>query len=90
MMKDSFSGQLIPPGTGHIFVRKDGTILYFANRKTLANYLHLRRNPVKVPWTEIYHKAKATRMHAEKAKTEPNKPEKTGGAKTAKKKVKKK
>jgi len=34
MVKDSFSGKEIPRGTGLMYVKKDGTISFFASKKT--------------------------------------------------------
>lgn len=57
MPKCSFSGQAIPPGTGTMYVMKDGKILYFKNSKAIKNYLKLKRNPRNVRWTEIHRAA---------------------------------
>ena len=51
MIKCSFSGKDIPPGTGTIYVKKDGKILYFANSKCMKNFLKLKRKPRNVKWT---------------------------------------
>lgn len=88
-MKDSFSGKNIPPGTGLIYVKKDGTIHYFAGTKTKRNFLKLKRNPNETRWTEGYRKIKATRMQskstkAEKAPVEPVAPLKAAKAKKGK------
>ena len=61
-MKDSFSGENIRPGTGLIFVKKDGTIHYFADQKTKRNMLKLGRNPNMVRWTQAYQKTKHTHL----------------------------
>lgn len=55
-MKCAFSGKEIEPGTGLMFVKNDGTVLHFANRKSMMNFLKLRRNPRKVKWTEKFEK----------------------------------
>ncbi|MFT4250681.1 MAG: 50S ribosomal protein L24e [Candidatus Woesearchaeota archaeon] len=86
MRKSSFSGKDIPPGKGITYVKKDGKILYFLNRKEEKNMIKLGRKPRKVTWTEEYRKEKtqreAARKHAEEAKKEQKKP-------AAKKKTKK-
>jgi large subunit ribosomal protein L24e len=46
----TFCGKNIPPGTGLMFVRNDGTILYFCSGKCKKNMLKLRRNPAKLKW----------------------------------------
>ena len=47
-----FSGRTIEPGTGIKYVKKDGTVLDFANSKCLKNYVKLGRKPRKIKWTE--------------------------------------
>ena len=49
-----FSGEEIEPGTGTMFVRRDGTVLWFKNSKARRNMLKLKRNPSKVKWTRHY------------------------------------
>jgi large subunit ribosomal protein L24e len=46
----SFCGEEIEPGTGIMFVKKDGSILYFCSSKCEKNMLKLRRVPRKVGW----------------------------------------
>ncbi len=91
MVKSSFSGKEIPPGTGVMYVKKDGKVLYFLNRKEEKNMLKLGRKPRTTAWTEEYRKEKGQRIaiaqhQAEQAHEEaaPKKP-----AKKAKKAVKK-
>lgn len=50
MPKSSFSGKEIKPGTGIMYVKKDGTVLWFANRKEEKNMLHLGRVARKTKW----------------------------------------
>ena len=57
-MKCSFCGTDIPPGTGLMYVQKDGKILYFCSRKCEKNMLKLGRKPRKVKWTNEFHKLK--------------------------------
>lgn len=59
MVKCAFSGKEIPKGTGKMFVRKNGQILWFLNSKCQKNYLHLHRNPVDYKWTTHYIKGEA-------------------------------
>ncbi|OYT62936.1 MAG: 50S ribosomal protein L24 [Thermofilum sp. ex4484_15] len=54
LLKCSFCGKTIKPGTGIMYVKEDGTILYFCSSKCRKNSLKLRRNPAKLKWTEKY------------------------------------
>jgi large subunit ribosomal protein L24e len=50
----SFSGEEIEPGTGLMYVKRDGSILWFKNSKTRKNAIKLKRNARKVKWTRHY------------------------------------
>jgi len=52
----SFCGEDIEPGTGNMFVRRDGKVFYFCSRKCEKNMLELGRNPRKLKWTKYYRK----------------------------------
>jgi len=52
----SFCGEEIEPGTGKMFVRRDGKTLYFCSGKCEKNMLKLRRNPRKLKWTKHHRK----------------------------------
>ncbi|MDG6257827.1 MAG: 50S ribosomal protein L24e [Methanomicrobiaceae archaeon] len=52
----SFCGEKIEPGTGKMYVRKDGTIFYFCSSKCQNNY-RLGRIPRRVVWTKTGRKA---------------------------------
>ncbi len=54
----SFCGYEIEPGTGKMYVRRDGRILYFCSGKCEKNMLKLKRNPRKLKWTKYYVKGK--------------------------------
>jgi len=56
LLKCSFCGKTIEPGTGIMYVKEDGTILYFCSSKCRKNMLILKRNPAKLKWTEKYKK----------------------------------
>lgn len=45
MPKCTFTGKEIPPGTGVMYVRKDGSILWFGSKKAEKNFLKLKRKP---------------------------------------------
>ena len=82
MVKCSFSGKEIPKGTGKMYVRKDGRVLYFIDNKAEKNFFKLKRKPRTTKWTEDYRKEKVQRMatmsspkveQKEEAKPEPKK-----------------
>ena len=56
MAKCAFSGERIEPGTGIMYVKTDGTILNFLNRKCMQCYFKLKRDPRKLKWTKVYQK----------------------------------
>jgi large subunit ribosomal protein L24e len=52
----SFCGGQVEPGTGKMFVRKDGTIYYFCSSKCQNNQ-KLGRVPRRVAWTKAGRRA---------------------------------
>jgi len=52
----SFCGEAIDPGTGKMFIRRDGTIFYFCSSKC-QNNARLGRVPRRVRWTRARRKA---------------------------------
>jgi large subunit ribosomal protein L24e len=56
MAECSFCGEIIPKGTGKMFVKVDGTILYYCTRKCEKNAQILKRNPRFQKWTKNYEK----------------------------------
>jgi large subunit ribosomal protein L24e len=52
----SFCGNQLEPGTGKMFVKKDGTIFYFCSTKCQNNQ-KLGRVPRRVQWTNAAKKA---------------------------------
>ncbi|DAC45008.1 MAG TPA: 50S ribosomal protein L24e, partial [Candidatus Thalassarchaeaceae archaeon] len=44
------------PGTGIMFVRRDGTVLWFKDSKARKNHVNLNRNPRRLKWTRRYEK----------------------------------
>jgi large subunit ribosomal protein L24e len=52
----SFCGEAIDPGTGKMFIRRDGTISYFCSSKC-KNNAKLGRVPRRVRWTRAGRKA---------------------------------
>ncbi|MEM0150812.1 MAG: 50S ribosomal protein L24e [Thermoplasmata archaeon] len=59
----SFCGNEIEPGTGKMYVKKDGSILYFCSSKCQKNMLKLGRNPKNVRWTKGFAESKKIRLH---------------------------
>ncbi len=55
-MKCSFCGKEIKPGTGLMYVKKDGKILYLHVRKCKAAMLKLKRKARYLKWTKFYEK----------------------------------
>lgn len=68
----SFCGNEVEPGTGKMFVRKDGTVFFFCSSKCEKNLLDLGRVPRTVRWTRaaIQAKARAAGLAAEEARPE--------------------
>jgi len=73
----SFCGNKIEPGTGKMFVRKDGTILFFDKSKCEKNYLKLGREPRKVRWTKEFTEAKRSLKAEQQNQNVKNSPENT-------------
>ena len=57
-MKCSFCGREAEKGTGKLFIRKTGKLLYFCTMKCEKNAIKLERLPRKVKWTEAHRKVK--------------------------------
>lgn len=57
----SFCGKQLEPGTGKMFVRKDGSILFFDSSKCEKNYLKLGREARNVLWTKEGREARSAR-----------------------------
>ncbi|NOZ82497.1 MAG: 50S ribosomal protein L24e [Euryarchaeota archaeon] len=51
MKRCSFCDGEIEPGTGKMFVKRDGSLLYFCSSKCEKNMLKLGRNPRRIRWT---------------------------------------
>ncbi|MCL5988903.1 MAG: 50S ribosomal protein L24e [Candidatus Thermoplasmatota archaeon] len=62
----TFCGKTIEPGTGIIYVRKDGNILNFCSNKCKTNMIVLKRVQRRVKWTGEYHTMKEIRKQAVK------------------------
>ncbi|HUV24634.1 MAG TPA: 50S ribosomal protein L24e [Methanomassiliicoccales archaeon] len=69
----SFCGQDIEPGTGRIYVKKDGTVYQFCTSKCYKNMVQLRRVPRRTAWTAQFFREKEAKLrsiaaHASEAK----------------------
>jgi large subunit ribosomal protein L24e len=51
MPKCDFCRNSIEPGTGKMYVKKDGKIMYFCSMKCEKNLLKLNRKPRTTKWT---------------------------------------
>ena len=51
--KCSFTGKQIPPGTGMMYVKKTGQVLYFISSKAKKNYIKLNPVPARTRWTDV-------------------------------------
>jgi len=58
MPRCDFCRKHIEPGTGKMFVRKDGKAFDFCSSKCEKNMLKLRRKPRTTKWTEEYAQVK--------------------------------
>lgn len=60
----SFCGEPIEPGTGKMYVKRDGTILFFDTNKCYKNMIELKRVARTTLWTEKAHQEKASALRA--------------------------
>ncbi|MBS3112859.1 TRASH domain-containing protein [Candidatus Woesearchaeota archaeon] len=51
MVKCTFCGQEITPGTGKMYVKKDAKIFYFCSKKCEKNLIKLGRKPNATKWS---------------------------------------
>lgn len=56
----SFCGNMLEQGTGKMFVKMDGSVLYFCSMKCEKNMLKLKRSPRRTKWTKVAAKEKKT------------------------------
>jgi len=75
MPKCSFSGKEIPIGTGVMYVKKDGKVLWFADSKAYKNHVKLGRKARTTKWTGIYHQLKQERLSKKQKTTKQDKKE---------------
>src|SRR2546426_11291026 len=55
----SFCGNEIEPGTGKMFIRKDGTVFLLCSHKCQSDMLKLGRVPRWTPWTQAFRRPAA-------------------------------
>jgi len=65
----SFCGDEIEPGTGRMFIKKDGTIYMFCTSKCFKNMIYLRRVPRKTEWTRVAQREKQSILKVSSAAT---------------------
>jgi large subunit ribosomal protein L24e len=56
MAKCTFCGDVLNPGTGKMYVQKDGKVLYFCTLKCEKNMLKLKRKPITTKWSGRFEK----------------------------------
>jgi large subunit ribosomal protein L24e len=66
----SFCGSDIEPGTGKMFIKKDGVVHYFCRSKCQKNMLNLRRLGRDTQWTTTYLKETGKEEIAEEEEEE--------------------
>ena len=52
----SFCGHMFPPGTGMMYIKNDGTVLWFCSSKCRKSSIELKRDSRKVKWTKYFGK----------------------------------
>lgn len=62
MPKCAWTGREIPFGTGKMYVKKDGKVLWFSSRQAEKNFLKMKKNPREARYTEAARHAKQQRM----------------------------
>jgi large subunit ribosomal protein L24e len=58
----TFCGDEIEPGTGRMYIKKDGVVYNFCTSKCYKNLVILRRVPRRTTWTQYYAREKQVRM----------------------------
>ncbi|MFX1343424.1 MAG: 50S ribosomal protein L24e [Promethearchaeota archaeon] len=64
----SFCGTDVEPGTGSIYVKGDGSLLYLCSSKCRRNEIILKRRARRLKWTEVYEERIRRRAQAAKAR----------------------
>ncbi|MGB2581229.1 MAG: 50S ribosomal protein L24e [Thermoplasmata archaeon] len=71
----TFCGQEIEPGTGRMYVKRDGVVYQFCTSKCFKNMVELKRVPRRTAWTEWCAREKQVRMKG--TEPEPTTPSRT-------------
>ena len=58
----TFCGDEIEPGTGKMYIKKDGVVYNFCSSKCYKNLVILGRVPRRTTWTRYYEREKSIRM----------------------------
>jgi len=58
----TFCGDEIEPGTGRMYIKKDGVVYNFCSSKCFKNLVILGRVPRRTTWTQYYAREKEVRM----------------------------
>ena len=58
----TFCGTEIEPGTGRMYIKKDGVVYNFCTSKCFKNMVVLGRVPRRTTWTRYYEREKEVRM----------------------------
>jgi len=56
MVKCDFCGYNIEPGTGKMYVKTDGKMLWFCSNKCEKNTIKLGRTAIKTKWSKRFRK----------------------------------
>jgi len=58
----TFCGGVIEPGTGRMYIKKDGAVFQFCTSKCFKNMVELGRVPRRTTWTRHYEREKGVRV----------------------------
>ena len=67
MTNCTFCGAALEPGTGKMYIKRDGTVMHFDSAKCQRNSIGLGRVNRHVKWTQAAANAKVVAGHAAKA-----------------------
>ena len=83
MVRCSFTREVIEPGTGMMYVKKDGSILWFKDGKAQKNFLGLEREARFLKWTGAYRKGEVPKKKGQHAQASVSAEKKPAEAKPA-------
>jgi large subunit ribosomal protein L24e len=69
----TFCGNEIEPGTGRMYIKKDGVTYQFCTSKCYKNMVELKRVPRRTTWTSWYAREKQVRLKGAEPEPEPKK-----------------